>query len=229
MSRIPRKIAEFAAYMVSTDTYQTTTTNFTRWGWSAVESAQWHTFRTQSDALYAQYSEKKHRTTDIKDQMHKLVNDTIAYDQTHHLLDRIASTPMPPAIMTDFEMFHIKKGTPLQDTTLTRSSDMGMKKPVLTVKKITHLQQQFTVNNPDKPKSKGLPKGIKFAKVYRYIGTTPPVNADVYKFIGNAKRGLIISTFEDADGGKTVWHIARYESNTGVLGQPSEAVSTVVA
>ena len=229
--RVPKKVSDFISYIDDTDDYQLTAVpppaNYTRWNWSAAQSAQWHTYRQKADTLWNAYKNKKLRTSDTTDQMHTHIKTVIAYDHTNHLLDNVANSPN--SINTDYEKFHIKRGTSLADTTLTRSAASAQKIPVLTIKKITHEQHQLTVTNPDKPKSKGLPKGIKFAKVYRFVGTVAPTDVSQYQFVTNAKRGLATSSFADADLGKTAWYIARYESSTGILGQPCTPVTAMVA
>jgi hypothetical protein len=230
-TRIPTSIPAFVAYMDDTDNYQLVNVppiNYVRWTWTAAQSAQWTVYRTQCDKLWLLYSNKKgSRTTDIKDQFRTLIKQTHKFDHDNKLLALIAIK----GSNSDWEMFHIKAGTDLQDITPTRTADPGQKKPVLTIRKITHLQHQLTVRNPDKPKSGAMPKGMKFCKVYRYVASsqTPPTSTDQYKFIGNAKRGLIISTFTDADAEKTAWYIACYETNAGKLGQPCDFVKAVIA
>jgi hypothetical protein len=229
-TRIPVKPAEFAAYMGTTDDYQmkNTPANYTLWNWTAAESAEWHAFRQQSDSLYAQFSDKKHSNTDIKDQVKALVRLVRKYDNDkatgHKLLDKVASF----GSISDCEIFHVKRGTPIAASRSVRRSGPGIQKPVLGVKNISHSQHQLTVTNPDTPRSKSLPEGIKFAKVYRFIGAAAPADIKQYEFIGNAKRGLIISDFSEGEQGKA-FYLARYESSSGELGSPSEVVSAVIA
>jgi hypothetical protein len=98
-------------------------------------------------------------------------------------------------------------------------------KPVLSIKKYDVGEHIVGVVNPETPKSSALPDGIKFAKLYRFIGTVAPTALSQYVFVANAKKGKALSSFADADlaafpVGTVVyaWYIARYESNTGVLG-----------
>lgn len=114
-TRIPRSIDKFNDYITNTNDYQLagTPANYTRWEWSATESAAWTAFKTAFSPLYLKYSNKKSgRTTDVKDQLHQIIDDCVQYDKEHHLLDRIASSP--DSINTDFETFNIKRGTPLE-------------------------------------------------------------------------------------------------------------------
>ncbi|MBI3503172.1 MAG: hypothetical protein HY063_15400, partial [Bacteroidetes bacterium] len=121
-TRIPNKPSEFAAYMVNTDNYQLANNRYQNWGWTGQESTDWHNFRSQSDTLYAQYADKRHKNTDIKDQLLILIKNVLRYDHDkntgHHLLDKIALN----GTVSDCETFRIKKGTLLQDTTLTRTA-----------------------------------------------------------------------------------------------------------
>ena len=232
-TRIPTSIPEFVAYMEDTDDYQlaivapATTANYLRWGWTAPQSAWWHTNRQKSDSLFAIYKNKKFRTSDNTEQIHQLIKVVSTYDHANHLLDNVANSSN--SINTDYEKFKVKRGTPLQDTTHSRTPNPGLLKPVITVREITHLQQRLTVRNPEEPESRGLPEGMKFARVYRFIGTNEPTDLKQFEFIGNAKRGLLISNFELADLKNEAWYYARYESNTGVMGAASEIISAVIS
>jgi len=206
--------------------------NYLKWGWTAVESAQWTTYRKQSDKLFQQLSDKKKSTGDIKDQMKLLIKTVKQYDHDkitgHKLLDKVALS----GTSSDCETFRVKRGTSLAKSASKTSGDTGTLIPVLTLKKNKEGEHQLTVKNPDKPKSAALPHGMKFAKVYRFIGTAAPKSIDDYKFIGNAKRGLIISKFADEGLDPNIklwaWYISRYESNKGMLGEASAAIKVGV-
>ena len=100
------------------------------------------------------------------------------------------------------------------------------------MKKNIEGEHQLVVRNSDKAKSKALPKEIKFLKVYRYVGVTAPTSIKQYEFVGNAKRGLIISNFAELGLDPNIklwaWYIARYESTKGMLGNPSPALKAGV-
>jgi hypothetical protein len=209
------------------------------WGWTSAQSAQWTSYRNQSDTLFPQWADKNHNNTDTTDQMGLLIKAVKKYDNDpltgFHLLDRVALS----GTISDCETFHVKRGTALaavshQGAATARTIGglvTGPEKPVLAVKKYDVGEHVIGVTNPDTPKSHALPAGIKFAKVYRFIGTAAPTALSQYQFVGNAKRGSVLSSFSDGDlaafpAATTVyaWYIARYESNKGVLGDACGAI-----
>ncbi len=243
--RISTKPSEFAPYMQSTDKLQLsinpTTGNpkWKDWGWTSAQSAQWTSFRNQSDLLFPQWSDKNNNNTNITDQMGILIRNVKKYDNDpltgFHLLDKVAMN----GTISDCETFHVKRGTALaavshQGAATARNIGglvAGPEKPVLAMKKYDVGEHHITVTNPDTPKSHALPSGIKFAKVYRYIGTVAPTSLSQYQFVGNAKRGSVLSSISSADlaaiPANTIsyaWYIARYESNKGVLGDACGAI-----
>lgn len=243
--RISTKPAEFAPYMQNTDDLQLSpgrvagTKKYQDWGWSDAESAQWTSYRDQSDDLFPKWADKKHVNTDTSDQMTILIKAVKKYDNDpltgHHLLDKVALG----GTTSDCETFHVKRGTALAAVSHQGAATGRMvggavgdsKKPVLSIKKYDVGEHQLSITNPDTPKSHALPDGTKFAKLYRYIGTAAPTSISQYQFVGNGKRGKVLSVFTDGDlaafPATTVtyaWYIARYESNKGVLGDPCGAI-----
>jgi len=244
-TRIPSVASEFATYMQRTDNLQlspgtpATTKKWQNWGWTLAQSQQWTAYRTQSDLLYPQYADKNHNNTDITDQMGLLIKNTKKYDNDpltgFHLLDKVALG----GTISDCETFRVKRSTALaavshQGAAFKQSTGglvVGTQKPVLAMKKYDVGEHHISVTNPDTPTSHALPDGIKFAKVYRYIGTVAPTALSQYQFVGNAKRGSVLSSFSDGDlaafpAATTVyaWYIAKYESNKGVLGDACGAI-----
>jgi hypothetical protein len=254
--RISGKPTEFAPYMQSTDKLQlsagtpiivsgvsTPQTKWQNWGWTLAQSQQWTSFRNQSDLLFPQWSDKNHNNTDTTDQMGLLIKNVKKYDNDpltgFHLLDRVALS----GTISDCETFHVKRGTALavvshQGSATARSvggvavgTGASSLKPVLSIKKYDVGEHIVSVVNPETPKSSALPDGIKFAKLYRFIGTAAPTAISQYTFVANAKKGKALSSFADADlaafaAGTVVyaWYIARYESNKGVLGDACGAI-----
>ncbi|MEI8203130.1 MAG: hypothetical protein WCH34_08980, partial [Bacteroidota bacterium] len=107
-----------------------------------------------------------------------------------------------------------------------------MLQPIIVVKKNMLGEMQVCIINPEAPKSKKLPEGMKFAKVYLFVGEEPPKNINDFRFYGNAKRGLLPVNFADVDfKGNPVLYaffVGRYESNRGVLGQPGAVASAKI-
>ena len=109
--RIPRAIEEFNPYIINTSNYLAdgTPTNATRLGFVETEVEKWTGFAGNWTQLYFKYADKKSsRTTAIKDQLLRIIDDCIELDQDNHLLDRIAASPN--ANIIDMETFNIKKG-----------------------------------------------------------------------------------------------------------------------
>lgn len=238
-TRIPTRPEQFAPYMDNTDDLQLAANptapppqNFQKFGWTAAESAQWTAFRKQSDKLFQQVSDKKKSTSDLKDQMKILIKNVKAYDHDklsgHHLLDKVALN----GTTSDCETFRVKRGTALAKSVTKTSGDTGTLIPVLSVRKNNVGEHLLRATNNDKEKSKAIPKGMKFLKVYRFIGTKPPSSIDDYIFVANAKRGKALSHFSDLGLDPNVkmwaWYIARYESSTGKLGDPSPSIKVDV-
>jgi hypothetical protein len=234
-TRIPREPEKFAPYMDSTDNLQLSTDTATNqpfykdWGWTQAQSAQWTAYRKQSDALFVVYSNKKLSNTENKEAIRILIDTVEKYDHDpimgNHLLDRIALS----GSVNDCTTFKVKRGTPLVLKTADKAGPLpGALIPVITVRENTEGEHKLAVRNPKTPKSRAIPKGMKFCKVYRYIGTAAPTNISQYQFIVNAKRGLAISEFAalglNANVKLWAWYIARYESTKGVLGNASAAL-----
>jgi hypothetical protein len=247
--RISSKAPEYAVYMQNTDNLQLSdgiaagTKKWQNWGWTADESSQWTSLRSQSDILYPQYADGSKSNTTVIDQMNLLIMNTKKYDNDpltgHHLLDKIALN----GTISDCETFHVKRGTALAAVShqgAGNSRNVGGSavgtgssslKPVITITKYAVGEHEVLVSNPDTPTSHALPDGIKFAKLYCFIGTSAPTSLSQYNFVGNASRGHVLSAFSDADlapfpAGTVLyaWYIARYESNKGVLGDACGAV-----
>jgi len=116
-SRIPRRIDDFNPYLINTNAYLLSgvPTNAERLGLLVAETAKWGSFIAAWTPLYIKYSDKKNsRTTAVKDQLMEIINQCVDFDQTSHILDRIASSPNVSIV--DMETFNIKKGV-LQKTT----------------------------------------------------------------------------------------------------------------
>jgi hypothetical protein len=117
--RIPRSIDAFNPYIINTSSYLKAGTplNAERLGLTRTEGIKWEEFMTAWAPLYLLYSDKKNsRTTAVIDQLQEIINQCVTYDQTFHILDRIAASPN--VTIVDLETFNIKKG-PLQKSTRT--------------------------------------------------------------------------------------------------------------
>lgn len=119
-SRIPRTIEGFDIYIRVTATYfgaGSPVTNAARLGITEEEVAQWNNYCTQWCALHDLYVEKQiSRTALVIYKMRETIQQTVTFNQTYCILDRIATSPN--MTIGDLETFRIKRG-PLQKSTRT--------------------------------------------------------------------------------------------------------------
>ncbi len=105
---VPRSIDKFNLYLIRTAAYLLlgTPTNWSRFGWSSTENAQWQAFLTAWLPLYAKYSDKKGGyTTGIKDQLLQIIEDCVNLCATNHLLLSIQATRS--VTITDLQTFNL--------------------------------------------------------------------------------------------------------------------------
>jgi len=110
-SRIPRGIDGFNPYIINTNAYLLAgaPTNADRLGVLVPETDKWTGFVNEWTPLYMKYSDKKNgRTTAVKDQLLSIIDRCVDFDQSSHILDRIAASP--GVTIVDMETFNIKKG-----------------------------------------------------------------------------------------------------------------------
>jgi hypothetical protein len=228
-SRIPRDIKRFAPYMQSTDKYQLTidpstmNPNYLRWKWTAAHSAAWSGFRQRADEYFAQYNTKAFRNDDVTKKLHLLRKEVAAYDKKHHLLNRISIYAGPSAPLTDFEIFRVKRGTPLERKQTHSHVDPPV--PVVSVREIQHLTHRLRIANPAHS-GRGRGDKIKYIQVWMAIteagAKEPPASA--YQYIGDADYGFYVSMLEQKHNRKDAWYKARMKTTRGKYGLFSRAV-----
>ena len=176
-SRIPRGIDNFNPYLITTVTYfqeGMPTNNATRLGISVEEVTQWKNYLTEWSPLYLLYSDKKNsRTTAVIDQLYDIIDRVILFDQTNHILDRIAVSLN--VTIVDLETFNIKKGA------LQKSSRTIPQKPIS--EQVTVTLQPIgggSVNIKCYSTTGARPAIYEDADCVQYVyqvGNTPPVSA----------------------------------------------------
>ncbi|MBI3500890.1 MAG: hypothetical protein HY063_03765 [Bacteroidetes bacterium] len=87
--------------------------NWERFNWEETERAQWESFAKTADEWFKLYSNPAVRTTAVKNMLVDVQRDTVKYNQQQKLLDRIASNPNR-TVTSDFSLFRIKRGSPLE-------------------------------------------------------------------------------------------------------------------
>jgi len=107
-SLVPRGIGSFNTFLIKTTAYLLagTPVNWSRFGWTAAEIAQWQALLAQWIPLFTAYSDKKgQRTTGIKDQLYAIIRACVALCKSNHLLLSIRATRS--VSVTDLETFNL--------------------------------------------------------------------------------------------------------------------------
>ena len=82
--------------------------------------------------------------------------------------------------------------------------------------------------NPESPKSKGMPEGMQFIWIKRFIGAVAPTDPDLYGHVIFSGRFRNLSDFSATYRRQPVWYIAAYISTTGVVGKFCDPVNGTV-
>ena len=175
-SRIPRGVDEFNPYITNTSAYLTagTPTNAERLGILEEECNKWTGFVTIWTPLYVKYSDKKNgRTTAIKDQLHDIIDQCVALDQSCRILDRIAASPN--VTIVDMETFRIKKGA-LQKTTRSVSTTPITETPIVAVQPLGGGSLAIKCHNSTSRAS--ILVGADSVQFVYSVGVTPPTSAE---------------------------------------------------
>ena len=236
-TNIPQNIIKAIIYIIALDDLQLSQGSggighhkWEDWLWTQEDSEYVTSIRNILEPLLVPYQNKKTITTAQRAQVKtavKSMREYASYDVNgHRLLLKIAAL----GDNNDWNVANIKFGTPLAKKPGKGKSDSpAMLQPMLSMKRNILGEMELGVVSPETPTSKKLPKGMKFAKVFRYIGATAPKSNADFSLYGNAKRGKIHITFEGVDNSGTTklyaYYYACYESNKGELGQPSIIVS----
>jgi len=227
-ARIPKKVKDFVPYLDDLDDLQLSdgstppAKKWEDWSWSEEESEKITEYREAADVLFEKLSNKKFIYTEIRDEMKTLIKNVRSYDNDkltgHHLLDKIALF----GTMSDCETANVKRGTPLELSPSHKKGDKVTKVPVMEVVEYLPGRHKIKVTDPETPKSRAKPVGIKFVRVYRFIGSEEPTKFSQYTEIDNAENGYVISELPESETtGSTkvwAWYRSRYESNQGVEG-----------
>ena len=202
--------------------------NGIRLGILPAEITQWGTFYHSWEEIFPLYVDKRvTRTTNVKDQLLLIIKITRAYEQKIRMYDRIAVCK--DATTTDFEVFHIKRSTPLALTTHTAAPVPGTKSVVITLKKMGHLFHQLLITALGK-EGRAKEEGVKEIQVYVAYTAANEVAPDLesFNYKGDVSRGLATITHTDANLGQKAWYIARVKNTRGELGLPSNPVGFIV-
>jgi hypothetical protein len=238
--RLSYKPADFTSKLDVIDDLQLSdgtpphTKKYMDWNWKDDESAHVTAVRKRADELFGIMKNKKSCPTEIRDEMTILIADFMAYDhgktEPHNLLNKIADF----GSIYDCETAGVKRGTPLAKTPTLGGDPVAeqMYRALVGMRLNTIGQHLLSVVNSDTPSNNALPKGIRYARVFCYIGTEPPPKMNQYEMIGNAKRGLFLHKFTDLqfmdDRKLFAWYYVRYENTKGVMGELSNRLKAEI-
>jgi hypothetical protein len=94
-TNIPRDIKTYDTFINQTNNYLPlgNPTNAVRFGWTATQLQDWKAFLTEWQPKYALYSDRKGGyTTDIKNDLEIIIGNTILYDKTNKLINKVKAT-----------------------------------------------------------------------------------------------------------------------------------------
>ena len=229
-TRIPRGIDKFNGYISVTSAYLAEgvpTTNAERLGISETDVSKWTAFKTQWEPLYLKYSDKKNsRTVAVKDELYNIINETVLFDQTYYLLDRIVTSPN--VTIADLETFNIRKGALEKKTRTTPQTPIsGPVSPTLipigggtlTVKCYSSTGQRASIF-----------KGADCVQYLYTTGDTPPASADDELLkMGLSTRAIFNLALGTANSGKKVFLYFRwYNTKYPDLAGPWSSLQTIL-
>jgi hypothetical protein len=220
--RIPTGINEFGNYMEKTNSYMqagTPVTNGERVGLLPDETKQWKAFTDEWTPLFALYADITNgRTRGVRNNMMKIIDDVIKFDQTNHILDRIAASPN--ATLNDWGIFNINGGVLPK---MTRSVPTTAIKEAVTV--AFQALGGATVNVKCYSISGQRASILDGADCIQYlfqVGNTPPTgpNEDVLKLGISTKASFLITFNSDAPGKYLYMYFRWYNAKHPELAGP---------
>lgn len=199
------------------------------WKWILAESNFWTAKRNILEPFLIRYQSKTSINTEERQLVKQTLDELRAYAGYqaggHRLLFKIIAFGDNHA----WTVANIKLGTPKAKKPAQGNQDApAITTPETSLKSNVVGGMVFTAKNPATPDSKKLPKGMKFIKFYRYIGSERPKKASDFTFYANGFRGKIVMEFNGIEEGEKklyCWVYARYEGNKGDLGLPGNWVS----
>jgi len=228
-TRISRGINEFNSYITTTSSYLAagTPTNASRLGITEAEVAIWIAFATTWTPLFAKYCDKKNsRTTAVRDQLLVVIDQTVDFDQTNHILDRIASSVN--ATVSDLETFNIKSGV-LKKTTHSKSSTPITESITVTLQPIGGGLVQIKCYTSTGQRAGILDDADTVHYMYA-VGTTPPLSADADGLkSGLSTKGIFSLDLGASSSGKYLYIYLRwYDTCYPTLAGPWCALQTTL-
>jgi hypothetical protein len=209
------------------------TKKYENWYWTDAESAHVTAVRTKAEEYWNQMMDKKNCPPTIRDEMRIHIHDFMAYDhgenEPHKLLNKIADF----GTIQDCNTVGVKRGTPLAKSPNLSGSEVVVTKvsPVIDVRINKIGRHLLTVRNPETPDRRALPDGIKFARIFCYIGTAKPAKLNQYEQIGNAKRGLfenLLENVEPTEDRLFAFYYGRYETPKGETWPDSDPITVEI-
>lgn len=175
--RIPRGIDDCSQYLINTNNYldSGTPNNAERLGILPEEAVKWSGFTNKYGPLYLLYSDKQNsRTTAIKNRLLSIIDEVTNFDQTNHLLDRIAASPN--VTIADMATFNIKKGV-LQKTTRSVATTPLTNQVAAAIHPIGGGSVNIKCRNLSSERA-GIEEGANCVQYSYIVGEKAPVSAD---------------------------------------------------
>ncbi|NEW81549.1 MAG: hypothetical protein GZ094_04185 [Mariniphaga sp.] len=219
-SRIPRAIDRFNNYISNTNSYLVAenAANAIRLGILPAEVMGWTAFVGKWNPLYLKYIDGKgSRTTAITDQLHAIVAGCVQFDQTNHILDRIAASPV--VTVSDMEIFNIKKGI-LIKTTHTRPQAALTEPLFASIQPIGGGTVSIKCHGSSGGRA-SIFAGADAVQYSYFVGDTPPGMADAYGLQREiSTKATIHLTLSPASSGKYLyiylrWYLVKHPSLAG--------------
>lgn len=177
-TRMPRGIDPFNLYFVNAVSYlqDGTPTNAERLGIVPEEVTKLAAFLAGWLPLYGKYSDKKKsRTTSIKDQLLVLIDNVVTFDQTNHILDRIAASLN--VTVDDLETFNIKKGVLQKSPSSAGSNPIG-EQVTVTMQPLGGGMMSIKCYSMTGQRA-GIGEGADCVQYLYQVGDAAPVSAEV--------------------------------------------------
>ncbi len=134
---------------------------------------------------------------------------------------------LTPGLLTeaDRQFFYI----PIPDPKTPANLHLAEQMPLLSMHAIKHLSHTIDAHNPDTPESAGLPYGVVFVWLKRYMGTTAPTDLSQFSHYTFSGSFRTISTFLATQAKQDVWYTACYIGTTGAMSAFSPFLHTTVS
>lgn len=228
-SRIPNKIADFNAYLTSSDDYLKTelsagpppVTNGTRLGLQASDVTAWTNYRTQWVPLYATYNNTNTRTTTVTQQVNNLIAAFREFAQP--LLNIMAASPNATEYDEQALNFKVERKPP------TRPTVPIAEECVSSASSLGGGQVKFISRTNHDTARASLADGADSIQYAYKIGDQAPANPDdTSKTIIATRASTVQALGTDASGKKLHYYARWFNTKYPQFAGPWSELMTVV-